>query len=329
MNKFTFLFLVCCLVISCKDAPEKDPETAENETETVVEAETAPIYKYSLAQWAIHKPIHNGTMDPMDFAEFAKDLGFTGLEYVDQLYTMDESLSFRDGVMKLATAWKEKSDATGMENVLVMIDRAGELADPDEAKRKEAVEMHKVWVDAAELLNAKSLRVNLFGLTEVEAWHNASVNSLKDLSNYAATKNINILVENHAQLSNNASLVVKVMQAVNMENCGTLPDFGNFCVMREGGSRWGPAPCIEEYDKYKGIEELMQFAGGVSAKSHAFDENGDETEIDYYRMMQIVKDANFSGYIGIEHEDKSLEEAPTAGILATKALVIKALAAAK
>lgn len=302
---------------------------AENDTETVTEAETPPTYKYSLAQWAIHKPIHNGTMDPMDFAEFAKELGFTGLEYVDQLYTMDESLSFRDGVMKLATAWKEKSDAAEMENVLVMIDRAGELADPDEAKRKEAVEMHKVWVDAAELLEAKSLRVNLFGLTEVEAWHAASVSSLKDLSAYAATKNINILVENHAQLSNDASLVVKVMEAVNMENCGTLPDFGNFCVMREGGSRWGPAPCIQEYDKYKGIEELMAFAGGVSAKSHIFDANGDEMEIDYYRMMQIVKDANFSGYIGIEHENKNLEEAPIAGIMATKALVIKALAAAK
>jgi len=329
MNKITSLLLLCCLVFSCKNAPEKETETAENETETVVEAETPPTYKYSLAQWAIHKPIHNGTMDPMDFAEYAKNLGFTGLEYVDQLYTMDESLSFRDGVMKLVTAWKEKSDATGMENVLIMIDRAGELADPNEAKRAEAIEMHKVWVDAAEYLGAKSLRVNLFGLTEVEAWHSASVASLKDLSTYAATKNINILVENHAQLSNDASLVVKVMEAVDMENCGTLPDFGNFCVMREGGSRWGPAPCIEEYDKYKGIEELMAFAGGVSAKSHTFDENGDETEIDYYRMMQLVKNANFSGYIGIEHENKNSEEAPTEGILATKALVIKALAAAK
>lgn len=302
---------------------------AETDTEMVEPMSLPSNYKLSLAQWSIHKPIQNGTMDPLDFAEFAKKLGFTGLEYVDQLYTMDETLSFRDGVMKLATAWKEKSDAAGMENVLVMIDSAGELADPDEAKRKEAVEMHKVWVDAAELLDAKSLRVNLFGLTEVNAWHAASVSSLKELCEYAATKNINVLVENHAQLSNDASLVVKVMEAVNMENCGTLPDFGNFCVMREGGARWGPAPCIEEYDKYKGIEELMAFAGGVSAKSHTFDENGDETEIDYYRMMQIVKDANFSGYIGIEHENKDLEEAPIEGILATKALVIKAANQAK
>jgi sugar phosphate isomerase/epimerase len=328
MYKIASLLLICSLVISCKNTSEKEIEIAKTEAASGEIMQHLSPYKFSLAQWSIHLPIRRGTMDAMDFAEIAKKLGFTGLEYVDQLYEIDKTIPYREWVMNLAKAWKEKSDATGMENVLIMIDRAGELVDPSAEKRKEAVERHKIWVDAAEYIGAPSLRVNLFGINEPEEWHKVSVISLKDLSGYAATKDIKILVENHAELSNDAGKLVAVIKEVNMPNCGTLPDFANFCVKREGGSRWGPAPCIEEYDPYKGIAELMPYAGGVSAKSHLFDENGDETEIDYYRMMQIVKDANFSGYIGIEHEDKVSDD-PTKGILLTKALVIKALAQAK
>lgn len=324
------LILIILVVASCKKTADESKTTEEVATENT--ADKPPTlsndYKLSLAQWAYHVPIQNGIMDPMDFAEKAKELGFTGVEYVDQLYTIDSTLTYQDAVMKLAQQWDVKNKAFEVEPVLIMVDRAGELADPSEEKRKEAIQKHKYWVDAAAAIGAPSIRINLFGLTEPKAWHEACVASLKDLCAYAADKNISILTENHAQLSNDASKVVAIMKEVNMPNCKTLPDFGNFCVMREGGERWGPAPCIEEYDPYKGIEELMPYAGGVSAKSHVFDEIGDETEIDYYRMMQIVKDSGFKGYVGIEYENDD-EEDPTAGILATKELVIKALNAAK
>lgn len=330
MKKIVFLIALSIILFSCKNNSAEKTEMAQ---ESNIEAETtAPTlpdeYKLSLAQWVYHVPIQKGIMDPMDFAEKAKDLGFSGVEYVDQLYTLDSTLTYQNGVMKLAKEWEVKNKAFNIEPVLIMIDRAGELADPSEEKRAEAIQMHKYWVDAAAAIGVPALRINLFGLTEPEAWHNACVASLKDLCTYAATKNVAILTENHAQLSNDASKVVAVMEAVNLPNCKTLPDFGNFCVLREGGARWGPAPCVEEYDPYKGIAELMPYAGGVSAKSHLFDENGDETEIDYYKMMQIVKDSGFKGYIGIEYEDEVLLD-PTPGILATKALVIKALAQTK
>lgn len=326
MKKTTSLLLLCLLMISCKNVSEKDKEMAENET--TVNIETAPAYKLSIAQWSYHVPIQKGLMDPMDFAERAKALGFETIEYVDQLYTIDSSLSYQEAVMKLALEWKKKNDSFGVKSGLIMIDRAGELADPSEEKRKEAVQMHKYWVDAAAAIGSPALRINLFGLTEPKAWHTACVSSLKELGTYAAEKNIKILSENHAQLSNNPELMVSVMKEVNLSSVGTLPDFGNFCIMREGGARWGPAPCIEEYDRYKGIAHLLPFAGGVSAKSYDFDENGDEKKIDYYKMMQILKNGNFSGTIGIEFEnDEKLD--PSEGILATKALIEKAYNLAK
>ena len=109
------------------------------------------------------------------------------------------------------------------------------------------------------------------------------------------------------------------MKAVNKSNVGTLPDFGNFCIKREEGN-W--RNCVDAYDRYQGTTELMPFAKGVSAKSHDFDEQGNETETDYTKMLQIVKAAGFSGYIGIEYEGEKLSE--DEGIRKTKALLEKA-----
>jgi hypothetical protein len=116
-------------------------------------------------------------------------------------------------------------------------------------------------------------------------------------------------VENHGGLSSNGAWLAAVIRKVGMDNCGTLPDFGNFRVSR-----------TEEYDRYKGVAELMPFAKGVSAKSHDFDANGNETHTDYMRMMKlVVVDAGYHGYVGVEYEGKHLSEAD--GIRKTKQLL--------
>ena len=109
-----------------------------------------------------------------------------------------------------------------------------------------------------------------------------------------------------------------VMKEINMPNCGTLPDFGNFCIRRRDGDQW-ESPCVLDYDRYKGVTEMMPYAKAVSAKSYDFDAMGNETTIDYARMMDIVKQSSYSGYIGIEYEGTRLSE--DEGILATKKLL--------
>ncbi|MBL4663904.1 MAG: sugar phosphate isomerase/epimerase, partial [Flavobacteriaceae bacterium] len=320
----TSLLLLCCLIFSCKNVSERESETAENETETSIEVVTAPTYKLSLAQWSLNRLIFNGKADPMDFADTAKNMGFEGLEYVSQLYTNDEiNFDMKDaGLPAILKELKKRSDSLGMQNVLIMIDGQGDLSFTDEETTQTSIENHKTWIDAAQYLGCHSIRVNLFGEENPEIWVTNSVRSLKALAEYAAPKNVNIIVENHGGLSSNGALLARVMKEVGMDNCGTLPDFGNFCLKREGGARWG-ATCIEEYDMYQGIADLMPYAKGVSAKSYAFNEAGDETKIDYYRMMQIVRDSGFEGFVGIEFEGDV--EDPTEGIAATKALVLKGI----
>jgi sugar phosphate isomerase/epimerase len=305
----TLLFLV-----ACKTKPQKIEENNMKKEE--------PTYQFSLAQWSLHKDLFAKKKDPMNFAQDAKDLGFSGLEYVSQLYVGDmvDYPMKKLGIDAILKELKRRSDSLNMQNLIIMVDREGDLSFSDEEQTKKAIENHKKWIDAAAYLGCHSIRVNLFGNQEPEIWVKNSVRSLKALGEYGATKNVSILVENHGGLSSDAALLARVMKEVNMKNIGTLPDFGNFCVKREGGARWS-APCVEEYDKYKGMEELMPFAKGVSAKSYDFNEAGDETTIDYYRMMDIVNKSGFKGYVGVEYEG----EDPIPGIKATKALVEKAI----
>ncbi|MCX2678837.1 sugar phosphate isomerase/epimerase [Galbibacter sp. EGI 63066] len=305
-------------IYACKDKSQKRKEALE---EAIA---FEPFFKLSLAQWSIHKMIWEEGFNPLDFAKKAKKWGFTGLEYVNQLYNkwFEEKGNTPESIQQLMKELKMRSDDLGMENQIMMTDfhdETGILSTADKAIREKSIENHKTWIDATSTLGCHSIRLNLFGTLDADEWKRSSVESLSRLSDYAAERNVNVIVENHGYLSSNAALLAEVMKEVNKENCGTLPDFGNFCLRREGNEMW-ETPCIEEYDMYKGVEEMMPFAKGVSAKSFNFDENGNETTIDFLKMMKIVKDAGYTGYVGVEYEGDVLSEEK--GILATKALLL-------
>lgn len=315
--KITQLFLLALFsiasLVSCKNnqEPKETIETSDNQTEN-----QELFFEISLAQWSLSKSIMEGKLDPMDFAQKAHEMEFSGIEYVSGLYTSEIEKTDLATVLDTLKARSERYD---VENVLIMVDGEGDLAISDKTERDKAVNNHKKWVDAAQFLGAHSIRVNLFGSNDPEEWKANSIDGLKKLGEYGSTKGINVLVENHGYLSSNAKLLIEVMEGVNLPNVGTLPDFGNFCLQREEGERW-EAACIEEYPKYKGVEEMMPYAKAVSAKSYAFDESGQETTVDYGKMLKIVKDAGYTGFIGIEYEGGELS--PEEGIIATKKLLI-------
>ncbi len=200
-----------------------------------------------------------------------------------------------------------------------MIDGEGDLGDNDESKRNQAVENHYKWIEAAKQLDCHSIRVNAAGQGSAEEVQQNAIEGLRSLSTFAKGLDINVIVENHGGHSSNGQWLNKVISSVDMNNCGTLPDFGNFCITRD--ENWN---CLEDYDRYQGMKEIMPFAKGVSAKSHDFDENGNEIHSDFSKMLKIVKSAGFKGYIGVEYEGKKLSEYE--GIKATKALLEKTIA---
>jgi sugar phosphate isomerase/epimerase len=263
-------------------------------------------FKISLAEWSLHKALWEKKMTNLDFpVKAVKDFGISGVEYVSTFFK-DTSTEYLNELLKI-------SGDNGVTNVLIMVDGQGNLGDSDPANRNKAVENHHRWVEAAKFLGCHSIRVNAAGKgTETEV-ADAVVESLGKLATFASSMKINVIVENHGGLSSNGKWLSGVMKRVNMKNCGTLPDFGNFRVS-----------ATEEYDRYLGIQELMPFAKGVSAKSHEFDADGNETKSDYMRIMKIVKDAGYKGWVGIEYEGTKLGEPE--GIMATKKLLEKVFA---
>jgi sugar phosphate isomerase/epimerase len=269
----------------------------------------------SLAEWSLHKALFANKITNLDFPGIAKkQYGISVVEYVNQFFK--DKANDTKYLGELLTRCKDN----GVTNHLIMCDGEGSLGDPDAAKRKQALENHYKWVDAAKFLGCRTIRVNAFGDGSAEDVQKAAIESLSQLGEYAGKENINVIVENHGHYKSDGNWMVGLMKGVNRSNVGVLPDFNNFCVKREGGGTWS-GKCIEEYDRYKGVKQMMPYAKGASAKTIDFDANGNCVETDYVRMLQIIKDSGFKGYIGIEYEGEKLSE--DEGIRKTKALLEK------
>ncbi|RMD75706.1 MAG: sugar phosphate isomerase/epimerase [Bacteroidetes bacterium] len=287
---------------ACTSSSSSSDREPEQEAK-VLDIEKPMFFKISLAQWSLHRTLFSGELDNLDFAAKAKnDFGIEAVEYVNQF--------FKDKATDKAylAEMKKRADDLGVYIHLIMIDGEGAMADLNEARRRQAVENHYKWVDAAALLGCKSIRVNAHGEGSPEEVAAAAVDGLGRLAEYAAQAGLNVLVENHGGYSSNGKWLAGVMRQVGKPNVGTLPDFGNFCLKYSEAERWQDRQCLEWYDRYLGVAELMPFAKAVSAKSHDFDAEGNETGTDYRLMMQIVKDSGYTGYVGIEYEGTTLPE---------------------
>lgn len=322
------VLFIFAATISCKEKASKAEESAPVAEKT----EATPDFQISLAQWSLHKTFFGvesmdwaafGKMlqespddllkgkDPMDFPAMAAEYGVNSIELVNTFYYS------KAGDMAYWTKFKQKCDDAGVTVGLIMCDALGNLGDADPAKQKAAVENHYQWIDIAKFLGAHSIRVNAAGEGTADEVAKNAVVGLSNLGKYGASKGINVIVENHGGYSSDGTWLSGVMGEIGMDNVGTLPDFGNFCIERSADG------CANEYDRYKGMKELMPFAKGVSAKSNVFDEAGNEKNSDFLKIMKIVKESGFKGYVGIEYEGSELSE--DEGIKATKALLDKVI----
>lgn len=261
------------------------------------------LFEISIAEWSLHKSLFGKKISNLDFPVVAKkEFKISAVEYVNQFFK--DKATDKNYLNEL----KKICNNEGVKSLLIMCDGEGKLGDPDKNKRISSVNNHKRWIEAAKHLGCHSIRVNASSSGSYDDQQKLAADGLSRLSEFASTHGLNVIVENHGGLSSNGQWLSGVMKSVNMKNCGTLPDFGNF---RIGGGK--------TYDRYKGVKELMPFAKAVSAKSHDFDDNGNEIHTDYHKMMKIVIDAGYRGYVGVEYEGSKLSEYD--GIKATKKLL--------
>ncbi len=276
-------------------------------SQTALFAQKKEPFKISLAEWSFNKALFAKRMSHMEFPQTAKAIyGIEAIELVNQFF-MNQA---RD--QKYLAEFKKRADGEGVKILLIMCDGEGNLGDPDPKKMAQAVENHHKWADAAKFFGCHSIRVNAEtrGVGRFEEQQKRAAEGLTQLAQYCSTVGLNCIVENHGRLSSNGNWLAGVMKQVNLPNCGTLPDFGNF-DLGDG----------KTYDRYKGVEEMMPYAKAVSAKSHDFDAAGNEIHTDYRRMLKIVLKAGYHGHLGIEYEGQNISELE--GVWATKKLLEK------
>lgn len=258
--------------------------------------------RLSLAEWSLHLALESGSLDHLDFPRVTRGkFDIDAIELVNTFFQRGTEPGYLQ-------EFKRRADDAGVQSLLIMCDHEGDLGDPDEKARQLATANHWKWVEAARFLGCHSIRVNARSNGSPEEQLKRFAEGLHPLCERAAAWGINVLIENHGGLSSNAAWLVSVIRAINLPNCGTLPDLGNFKISE-----------TEQYDRYLGVAEMMPFAKGVSAKTHEFTAQGEETEIDYRRMLQIVLDSGYRGYLGIEYGGKLLPEPE--GIAATRRLI--------
>lgn len=267
--------------------------------------EVKPLFEISLAQWSLHRAFFDGSLDALDFAQTARnDFGLAAVEYVNVFFKE------RAGDFAYLRDLKARADDHGVRSLLIMVDGEGELAAEDDAERRRAVERHFKWIAAAGFLGCHSIRVNAAGGGKAEEQAARAAESLVRLAELGAPYGVSVLVENHGGRSSDGAWLADVMRRAGDERVGTLPDFGNF-RLAEG----------EWYDRYRGVGELMPYAKAVSAKSSAFDADGNETATDFRRMLRIVLDAGYRGHVGVEYEGDAHPEPE--GVRLTRDLLVR------
>ncbi len=261
-------------------------------------------FKISLAEWSLHKALFAKKIDNLDFPKIAREeYGIEGVEFVNQFFKdkAHDSAYLKD--------LKKRAEDVGVTCVLIMIDGEGDMSAPDADARNKAVENHKKWVDAAAALGCHAIRINTgnhYSATDVAA----VAESCGMLTDYGTKNGISIICENHGGPSSDPDALLALMKAVGKPTFGTLPDFGNFAHDKDGKYT---------IDIYDALARMMPYAKGASAKSYDFDETGKEIKLDYARIMKIVTDAGYHGFVGIEYEGSRLGEPE--GIRATKKLL--------
>ena len=233
----------------------------------------------------MHRSLEAGSITNLDFPRIAKKTyGLDAVEYVSTFF------NGKAEDQKYLAALKDSCSKYGVKSLLIMVDDEGDLADSSLVTRSKAVENHYKWIRAAQFLGCHSIRVNSGGRGTMGQMQAAAIDALGRLADYAAKYQINVIVENHGENSSIGKWLAEIIKTVNKPNLGTLPDFNNFF----------------EYDPYLGVSELLPFAKGVSGQTRDFDENGNDSRIDFEKMMKVVSESGYKGYIDVEYSGENL-----------------------
>lgn len=230
----------------------------------------------SLAQWALVDEVRAGKWKTTEFAKIAReDFGINGIEYVNTLMEVPT-----EGYLKKL---KKNAEDHGVTSVLIMVDDEGDGCDHTKEGRRQFDINHRKWIDAAQYLGCHAIRTNCRGSQVAQKvsreeslkWAAESYNMLLE---YAIPAKMQVVIENHGGLSNDADWMVALMKEVDNLYFGTYPDWR--------------AP-TKEFDNYEYLHKCLPYAKGMSYRNQPTEELS-------AKMIKLSRGAGYRGWYGIE-----------------------------
>ncbi len=250
--------------------------------------------------YSVRDYITDGRIDVLNFAQQMADLGIKGLEYNDNYFeSWDED--YLDEVM---------NSATQVGGVMTQLTCGGNFCADDPDEREANVESIASRLRAAAYMGFPTIRANL-GRMEAEELNGTvgverSIEGLKRLLPVMQETGVKLNIENHGGPSLWGDWILKIVLLTDPAWVGTCPDFGNF-----------PLNC-----RYRELGKVFPYAYHVHAKTHVFDDAGEDVDKDYARIIRMLKDVDYDACLCIEFEGPGDQ---IEGVKKTKALIEKYL----
>jgi len=161
----------------------------------------------------------------------------------------------------------------------------------NKAEREKYVAFSKQWVDAAATAGSPSIRSNMPRASDSEPNAQRAADSLSQVIEYAATKNIVVNLENDNPLSEDPFFIVQVIEKVNSPWLHALPDFANSLVTGR------------EDRAYHGVQAMFAHAYNLChVKALETNEQGMKFRVDLPRTFGIMRAARYKGYCSMEFD---------------------------
>jgi sugar phosphate isomerase/epimerase len=243
---------------------------------------SGPI-RLSCNLYSFNEPLMSGQMTLEDVLTFCSELGFDAVDPTGYYFPKYPALP-DDGylyqIKRKAFRLGLDISGTGVRNDFTL---------PDLARRKAEIELVKKWTGAAARMGAPVIRVfsgtgkelpTGYNRPEVTTW---VVDAIRECTDYAATQGVMIVLQNHADFIETADHVLDIVRRVNSEWLAVNLDIGSFKIG----------------DPYQQIASVAPYAATWQVKEKLF-VNGQEQETDLTKIMRIVRESGYKGYLPIE-----------------------------
>lgn len=240
----------------------------------------------SLAAYSFRQFFAKSSTKPLtmfQFIDFCAQHGCVGTELTSYYFPKDLTDEYLLNIRKHAFLRGISISGTAVGNTFTH--RPG-------PKRTEQIDMVKLWIDRAAVMGAPHIRIFAGrveqGMSLAEA-KKLCIEAIEECADYAGKKGIFLGIENHGGIVAEAGDILDIVRSVNNPWVGINLDTGNF----------------HSEDPYADLAACAPFAVNVQVKVEIHRKGQAKAEpTDLSRIVQLLRNANYQGYVALEYEGK-------------------------